>query len=428
VPPPPQEKIGIVGLGYVGLPLALAFARKFDVVGFDVSRERVKELRQGNDHTGEVDPRELKNPRLAFTADAKDLGSCTFVIVAVPTPINKAKEPDLLNVIEASESVGSVLRKGMAVVYESTVYPGVTEDTCLPILERKSGLKLGDFDLGYSPERVNPGDKEHTIEKIVKVVSGHSAAALDRIAAVYGAIVTAGVHRAPNIKTAEAAKVIENVQRDLNIALMNELSMIFSRLGLHTHEVLAASATKWNFHRYTPGLVGGHCIGVDPYYLTHRALELGYHPEVILAGRRINDSMGFHVGDMVIRELVSAGTLPKGANVWVLGLTFKENVPDFRNTRAVDVISQLQKYGVDVTVWEPLVDAGEIRRRFQVETKVFADVQNLDAVVVVNGHQAFRSLKLQELRRRMRTPLLIDIKNFFPRAEAEAHGFIYFSL
>ncbi|MFH0909514.1 MAG: nucleotide sugar dehydrogenase, partial [bacterium] len=283
-----EETIGIVGLGYVGLPLATAFAEKFKVVGFDVKADRVKELKVGKDHTGEVDPAMLKNRNLSFTANPNELRKCTFIIVAVPTPINEAKNPDLTPLDESSKTVGKILKKGMMVVYESTVYPGVTEDYCLPILERESGLKLGQFDLGYSPERVNPGDKKHTVKGIVKVVSGHSRKALERCAAVYSSVIEAGVHKAPNIMTAEAAKVIENVQRDLNIALMNELSKIFARLGLHTSEVLAASATKWNFHRYHPGLVGGHCIGVDPYYLTARALQLGYQPEVILAGRRIN--------------------------------------------------------------------------------------------------------------------------------------------
>jgi UDP-N-acetyl-D-glucosamine/UDP-N-acetyl-D-galactosamine dehydrogenase len=423
-----DERIGIVGLGYVGLPLAVAFAEHFDVVGFDAKVARIEELKAGRDHTGEANPGELKNPRLRFTTDAAELKRCTFVIVAVPTPVTAGKDPDLEPLVHSSTTVGRQLAKGAMVVYESTVYPGVTEEVCLPILERESGLKLGDFALGYSPERVNPGDKQHTVRTIVKIVSGHDEAALQRAAGVYGRIVKAGVHKAPNIKTAEAAKVIENVQRDLNIALMNELSKIFSRMGLHTDEVLAAAGTKWNFHRYHPGLVGGHCIGVDPYYLTHRALELGYHPEIILAGRRLNDSMGGYVGELTVRELNNAGRLPRDANVWVLGMTFKENVPDFRNTRAVDVVKQLQSFGCRVTVWEPMISEADVSRQFGLTTVTYEQAKDLDAVVLINAHDAFRTIRLPDLRARMRTPVLVDIKNFFPRKEAAALGFRHLSL
>ncbi len=423
-----KETIGLVGLGYVGLPLAAAFARKYRVVGYDYKPSRIKELRSGRDHTGEVEPALLRNRNLSFTANPADLRKCTFIIVAVPTPINDAKQPDLTPLDVSSRTVGRILRKGMMVSYESTVYPGVTEDFCLPILERESGLKLGQFDLGYSPERVNPGDKQHGVTGITKVVSGHSARALARAAAVYGSIITAGIHQAPNIKTAEAAKVIENVQRDLNIALMNELSKIFSRIGIHTDDVLAAASTKWNFHRYHPGLVGGHCIGVDPYYLTHRALELGYHPEVILAGRRINDGMGFYVGELAIRQLNEAGVLPRKANIWVLGLTFKENVPDFRNTRAVDVIEYLKGFGARVSVWEPLVSPAQIRKEFGLKTVRFAQAKDLDAVILVNAHGAFKDINLRALKRKMRTPVLVDVKSFFSRNEAKRLGFRYVSL
>jgi len=423
-----KERIGVVGLGYVGLPLATAFAGHFDVVGFDINEARIRELRAGKEHTGEVDPALLKNPRLTFTSRAADLGHCTFIIIAVPTPITESRQPDLTPLESSSRTVGRILKKGMMVAYESTVYPGVTEDYCLPILEKESGLKLGDFDLGYSPERVNPGDKQHTVSRIVKVVSGHNARALERCAAVYGTVIEAGIHQAPNIKTAEAAKVIENVQRDLNIALMNELSKIFARMGLNTDEVLAASSTKWNFHRYHPGLVGGHCIGVDPYYLTHRAMELGYHPEVILAGRRINDGMGEYLAELAVREMINAGRLPKDARVWVLGMTFKENVPDFRNTRAVDVVRRLQSYGCRVSVWEPLVSAQHIRREFGLDTVPFNKARDLDAVVLVNGHDVFRSITLSALRKKMRTPVLADAKHFFPRAAARQAGFRYVSL
>ena len=423
-----QEKVGLVGLGYVGLPLAVAFAEKGRVVGFDVKKARIDELREGRDHTNEVDPAELKNPNLHFTDDPKELEGCTFIIVAVPTPIDTNRDPDLTPVIKSSETVGRILRKGMMVVYESTVYPGVTEDVCLPILERESGLKLGEFALGYSPERINPGDREHTVKKITKVVSGHDASALDRCAATYGSVITAGVFRAANIKTAEAAKVIENVQRDLNIALMNELSKIFARIGIHTQDVLAAAGTKWNFHKYHPGLVGGHCIGVDPYYLTHRALALGYHPEVILAGRRINDSMGAYVGELCIREMIAAGRLPKDAHVWILGMTFKENVPDFRNTRAEDVVAYLKGFGCQVTCWEPMGTPAQMQKYFGLETTLPKQAKDLDAIILINGHDAFRSLKLAGLKKKLKTPVVVDVKNFFNRDEAKKLGLRYVSL
>ena len=422
------EKIGIIGLGYVGMPLASALAEHFEVVGFDIKAARIEELKSGKDHTGEVSAEELKNPRLLFTADIKGLSSCTFLIVAVPTPTTTSREPDLEPLENSSKAVGSILKKGMMVSYESTVYPGVTEDVCLPILEKVSGLKLGDFDLGYSPERVNPGDKEHTVRTVVKIVSGHNAQALDRAAAVYGKATKAGVHRAPDIKTAEAAKVIENVQRDLNIALMNELSKIFGRIGINTNEVLAAAGTKWNFHRYHPGLVGGHCIGVDPYYLTHRALQLGYHPEVILAGRRINDGMGSYVGELCVRELVAAGTLPKNANILILGMTFKENVPDFRNTRAVDVVAYLQGFGARVSAWEPMGTPAQIEKYFGLKTVTIEEARDLDAVILINAHDAFKGISLASLKKKMRTPVLVDVKNFFPRDEARKLGFCYASL
>jgi len=423
-----EERIGVVGLGYVGLPLAAAFAVPYDVVGYDSDAGRVAELQGGHDARGETAPDDLQSPRLRFTADADDLRECTFIIVAVPTPLTAAREPDLTAVKEASRTIGRLLRRGMMVVYESTVYPGVTEEVCLPILEAESGLKLGEFDLGYSPERINPGDRRHTIRTVTKVVSGHDQAALERCARVYGRVVEAGVFRAEDIRTAEAAKVIENVQRDLNIALMNELSKIFMRMGLRTEAVLDAAATKWNFHRYYPGLVGGHCIGVDPYYLTYRALQLGYHPEVILAGRRINDSMGYYVGELTVRALNAAGRLPRDANVLVMGLTFKENVPDLRNTRAVDVVHYLQEFGVRVAVWEPLLPAEEISRRFGFETRPLNEAADLDAVVVINAHDVFRQIRIEDLRERMRTPVLVDVKNLFSREQARRLGIEYVGL
>jgi len=423
-----QERIGLVGLGYVGLPLAVAFAEKLEVVGYAKSEARVRELLSRSDHTGEVDRDSLYNKRLSFTCSIRDLSDCTFIVVAVPTPVTRSNEPDLSPLEAVSSAVGKILAKGMMVVYESTVFPGVTEEICLPILERESGLKLGDFGLGYSPERVNPGDDKHRITDIVKVVSAHDAEGLARVADTYGAIVEAGVHRAPDIKTAEASKVIENVQRDLNIALMNELSKIFSAIGINTNEVLTASATKWNFHRYNPGLVGGHCIGVDPYYLTHLALRLGYHPEVILAGRRINDTMGGYVGELIIREMNAAGARIKGAHAWILGMTFKQNVPDLRNTKAVDVIDYLKGFGVKVSVWEPLVGDDEIKTAFGLEALAFDGASGLDAVVLVSGHDVFRSIDLTELRKKMRTPVLVDVRNFFDRAAALKAGFRYRSL
>ena len=423
-----SEVIGIVGLGYVGMPLAAALAETYKVIGFDISAKRIAELKSGKDHTGETTPEELANPNLAFTDDVKGLANATFIIIAVPTPVTESLQPDVEPLRSSSDLVGSILKKGMLVSYESTVYPGLTEDFCLPILEKRSGLKLGDFDLAYSPERVNPGDKHHTVRTVVKIVSGHNQRALDRAAEVYSKATRAGVHRAANIKTAEAAKVIENVQRDLNIALMNELSKIFRLVGINTDEVLAAAGTKWNFHKYHPGLVGGHCIGVDPYYLTHRAIALGYHPEVILAGRRINDSMGQHVGELVIRALNNADRLPRHAKILVLGLTFKENVPDFRNTKAIDVVRFLENYHTDVFVYEPMVDAASLEKKFKVKTMDLAHADQLDAVVLINGHDVFRSIKLDELKRKMRTPILVDIKNFFNREQAKAAGFHYTTL
>lgn len=423
-----SEVIGVVGLGYVGMPLAAALAETYKVIGFDISARRIDELKSGKDHTGETTPEEIANPNLTFTADVKDLATASFIIIAVPTPVTESLQPDVEPLRSSSELVGSILKKGMLVSYESTVYPGLTEDFCLPILEQKSGLKLGDFDLAYSPERVNPGDKHHTVRTVVKIVSGHNQRALDRAADVYSKATRAGVHRAANIKTAEAAKVIENVQRDLNIALMNELSKIFRLVGINTDEVLAAAGTKWNFHKYHPGLVGGHCIGVDPYYLTHRAIALGYHPEVILAGRRINDSMGQHVGEIVIRALNNADRLPRNAKILVLGLTFKENVPDFRNTKAIDVVRFLENYGADVAVYEPMVSAEALEKKFKVKTLDLAKAGQLDAVVLINGHDVFRDIKLDALKEKMRTPILVDIKNFFNREQAKSLGFHYKTL
>jgi UDP-N-acetyl-D-galactosamine dehydrogenase len=424
----PNGPVAVVGLGYVGLPLAAAFAREMNVVGFDINARRVEELQRGVDRTREVSADDLKNPRISFTNDAKSLKNCPYIIVAVPTPITKANEPDLEPLRSASEIVGKNLSKGAIVVYESTVYPGVTEEICLPILEEESGMRLGDFKIGYSPERINPGDNEHTIDKIIKVVAGCDAETLEEVAELYGKVAKAGVHRAPNIMTAEAAKVIENIQRDLNIALMNELSIIFSKLGLNTDEVLAAAGTKWNFHKYYPGLVGGHCIGVDPYYLTHRSLELGHHPQVILAGRSLNDKMGKYVGELIIKELVHAGKTIKNSVVLVLGLTFKENVPDIRNSKVADTIEYLREFGVKIIGYDPLLSADIVQKSFHVPFAALADVEKVDCVFVANKHDAFQSLTLEQLAAKMSPPILVDIKNLFSRNEAMARGFRYVSL
>src|SRR6516225_7622684 len=342
------ERVAVIGLGYVGLPVALAFARKFPgTIGFDVNKEKVEELRRGFDRNQEVPEKVLKESELTITSDISELKAVTFFVVAVPTPVDENNVPDLTPVVKASETVGKVLKKGDVVVYESTVYPGVTEEICGPVLSKVSGLARSDFKLGYSPERINPGDKEHTLERITKVVSGEDAPTLERVAAAYGAIVTAGVHRAPSIKVAEAAKVIENTQRDLNIALMNELAIIFDRLGIRTSDVLAAAGTKWNFLRFRPGLVGGHCIGVDPYYLTMKAQQLGYQPEVILAGRRINNNMGPYVAQRLVKLLIEADVTVKGARVAILGLTFKEDCNDIRNSKVPDILRELKQFGIE---------------------------------------------------------------------------------
>ncbi|MCG3146619.1 MAG: UDP-N-acetyl-D-glucosamine 6-dehydrogenase [Verrucomicrobiae bacterium] len=423
----PEGTIAVVGLGYVGLPLAAAFAKHRKVIGFDINAKRVAELAQGIDRTGEVLGGNLKHPNFTFTSDGQLLRQAKYIIVCVPTPVDQANVPDLSPVIGASEVVGDNLSKGAIVVYESTVYPGVTELVALPVLEKRSGLKLGDFKIGYSPERINPGDHEHTVDKIVKIVAGCDAETLADLGQLYG-LVAKSIHHAPNIMTAEAAKVIENIQRDLNIALMNELSIIFDRVGIRTDEVLAAAGTKWNFHKYHPGLVGGHCIGVDPYYLTYRAQELGYHPEVILAGRRVNDAMPIHVGEQIIKGISAAGKPLKGATVLVLGLTFKENVPDIRNSKVHDTITYLQGFGIKVLGCDPILDAPTVKKYFDLELVDFDKVGRVDAVLLANKHDVFRSLTLEQLKTKMTPPVLIDIKNLFNHQAAAAAGFYYKSL
>jgi UDP-N-acetyl-D-galactosamine dehydrogenase len=407
-----QEKIAVIGLGYVGLPVALSFGRKVATVGFDIRQKRIDELKRGVDDTREVTTDQLKGAtKLELTADATRLADCTFYIVAVPTPIDNNNRPDLGPMISASRTIGPHLRKGDIVVYESTVYPGVTEDVCGPILEEKSGLKSGvDFFLGYSPERINPGDKEHTFERIVKVVSGQDAASLDRVANVYSLVVEAGVHRAQSIKVAEAAKVIENTQRDLNIALMNELAFIFDRMGIRTSDVLAAAGTKWNFLRFTPGLVGGHCIGVDPYYLTTKAEELGYLPEVILSGRRINNNVGPFIAEKCVKMLTRTDVSLRKAKVGILGLTFKENVPDLRNSKIPDIVGELTQYGVTAMVHDPLGDPHEAMEEYRIQLASLDQFKDLDALILAVAHDEYLADK--ELLSRVRDGgVVIDVKS-----------------
>lgn len=422
-----SRKISVIGLGYVGLPVAVAFARGgFDVVAFDVDPRRIEDLRKGEDRTGEVEAAELRTAGLFLTTDAADLARADFHIITVPTPINDARLPDLGPLLAASRTVGRHLKAGDIVVYESTVYPGATEEDCVPVLEAESGLCCGvDFTVGYSPERINPGDREHRFTTIRKVVAGSDPQTLDTIANVYASVVTAGVHRAPSIKAAEAAKVIENTQRDLNIALMNELALIFHRLGIDTRDVLAAAATKWNFLPFTPGLVGGHCIGVDPYYLTYRAQRAGYHPEVILAGRRINDGMGAFVAREVLRHLLrhrastSSGASP---TVTVLGLTFKEDVPDIRNTRVIDIVHELKAFGVRVQVHDPLADPAAVAEEYALTLASEDALAPADAVVLAVAHRAFtaRGWTLPRALLRDGCGLVADVKGVLDRAAVPA--------
>jgi UDP-N-acetyl-D-galactosamine dehydrogenase len=426
----PQRRIAVVGLGYVGLPVALAFARRFrGSIGFDINEARVEALRAGRDSTGETSEQELRESSLRFTSDAAVLGEADFFVVAVPTPIDKNNRPDLGPLKRASELIGKVMRPGAIVVYESTVYPGVTEDYCGAVLARVSGLRPSvDFKLGYSPERINPGDKEHTLERIIKVVSAEDADTLAVVAELYGAIVPAGVHRAPSIKVAEAAKVIENTQRDLNIALMNECALIFDRIGIRTSDVLAAAGTKWNFLRFSPGLVGGHCIGVDPYYLTSKAQELGYHPEVILAGRRINDNMGAHVAQKVVKLLATGGVQVTGARVGIYGLTFKENVPDLRNSRVPDIVAELRTFGIDPLVHDPMADADEARRLYGIALQPWDQLRDLEAAVLAVPHRAYTERKLPELLAGVRDGgIVVDVRSALDAASVRGRH-VYWSL
>lgn len=416
-------RLCIVGLGYVGLPLAVEFGKKFPTIGFDLNQARIEELRSGKDSTLEVDPAELSSAKqLCFTADPKDIADCNVYIVAVPTPIDHAKRPDLRPLKGASTTVASLLRRGDIVVYESTVYPGATEEVCVPILEDGSDLIFNkDFSCGYSPERINPGDKEHRLADIVKVTSGSTPQAADFVDTLYATIVTAGTFRAASIKVAEAAKVIENTQRDVNIALINELALIFNRLGIDTGDVLAAAATKWNFLPFRPGLVGGHCIGVDPYYLTYKAQEIGYHPEMILAGRRLNDSMGSHIASQVIKKMIQKGIDTTRAKVLVLGLTFKENCPDLRNTRVIDILEELQEYGLHIDVHDPWADSKEALEEYGVKLLPSLEKESYDAIILAVAHRQFLQYSVSDVRKLCKEPSVIyDVKGVYPHAEVDA--------
>ena len=418
-----KRKISVIGLGYVGLPVAVAFARAGSpVVGFDIDAGRVHDLKAGRDRTGEIAAGELAQPGLAFTTDAAALRNADFHIVTVPTPIDDANRPDLGPLLAASRTVGAALKKGAVVVYESTVYPGATEDVCVPVLEQASGLRCGrDFAVGYSPERINPGDTEHRFETIAKVVSGQDAATLDIVAAVYGSVVKAGVFRAASIKAAEAAKVLENTQRDINIALMNELAIICHRLDLDTGDVLEAAATKWNFLKFSPGLVGGHCIGVDPYYLTHKAEQLGFHPQVILAGRYTNDSMGRFVAREALKRLMQNGARSDIAAT-VLGITFKEDVPDVRNSKAADVVRELQSFGVRVSVHDPAADPAAVEREFGIRLVALDSLAPADAVIVAVPHAPYRAQGWALLRRLVKPGgLVYDVRRCLDRAQKPAN-------
>jgi UDP-N-acetyl-D-galactosamine dehydrogenase len=411
-----MSTVAVVGLGYVGLPLAVEFGKLYPTIGFDLNDEKVARYRKFEDPTGEVSPDDLSAARkLTATTDAAALAQADFIVVAVPTPIDSARLPDFGPLIGASEIVGRHLKRGAIVIYESTVYPGATEEICIPVLERHSGKKWKEgFHVGYSPERINPGDKEHTLTRILKVVSGDSPETLDAVAKLYGSVVTAGVYRASSIAVAEAAKVIENTQRDLNIALMNELALIFNRMGLDTIEVLEAAGTKWNFLPFRPGLVGGHCIGVDPYYLTHKAEMIGYHPEVILAGRRINDNMGKFIAEQTIKQMIRAGSPVRGAKVNVLGLTFKENVPDLRNSRVIDVIKELRSYGVDVRVHDPVAAPAEARREYGIELTQWEQLPVADAIVVAVAHGEFVRRSVADYRKKLvPNGCFVDVKAQF---------------
>lgn len=452
-----QEKISLIGLGYVGMPIAVAFAKKVDVIGFDVNEEKIELYRIGVDPTKEVGNEVIKNTTVDFTFDESRLREAKFHIVAVPTPVKVDRTPDLTPVESASRTLGRNLTKGSIVVFESTVYPGVTEDICVPILEKESGLKCGvDFKVGYSPERINPGDHEHRLETIIKVVSGMDKETLGIVAQVYELVVDAGVYKAESIKVAEAAKVIENAQRDINIAFMNELSIIFNKMDIDTKAILEAAGTKWNFLKFSPGLVGGHCIGVDPYYLTYKAEQMGYYSQVILSGRKINDDMGKYVAESTVKKMIKANKQINGAKVAIFGVTFKENCPDVRNTKVVDVIKELEEYGIEVKVVDPVANKEDLWHEYKINPCNVEDIKEMDAVIFAVGHEEFKTINLEDVKKMFRSQgninsvvmrevaatlmvdvdvdierndcVLIDIKGIFNRIEAENMGYTYWRL
>ena len=425
-----KEKLSLVGLGYVGMPIAVAFAKKVQVIGFDINESKIKMYKKGVDMTREVGDEALKETTVDFTSDASRLKEAKFHIVAVPTPVNDDHTPDLTPVESATRTLGKNLTKGSIVVYESTVYPGVTEEICVPILEKESGLKCGvDFKVGYSPERINPGDKVHRLETIVKIVSGMDKESLEEIAKTYELVVEAGVHRAESIKVAEAAKVIENSQRDINIAFMNELSIIFNKMGIDTQSVLKAAGTKWNFLKFYPGLVGGHCIGVDPYYLTYKAEQLGYHSQVILSGRRINDDMGKYVAENAVKNLIKADKNIKGAKVAILGITFKENCPDTRNSKVVDIIKELKEYEINPIVVDPVADKDEAKRLYGIELDTMDKLADLDALIIATSHEEFKAITMKEYDKMFKDKkVIIDVKGILDREEYQKANYNYWRL
>lgn len=424
-----KEKISVIGLGYVGIPLAVEFSKHCDVIGFDINKEKINQYLNGIDPTQEVGDENLKDCKVLFTSDEENLKKAKFHIVAVPTPINQDKTPNLKPIIGASEVVARNLTKGSIVVYESTVYPGTTEEICVPILEKISGLKYKrDFKIGYSPERINPGDKVNRLTSIVKIVSGCDEETLDIVAKVYEMIIQAGVYRAESVKVAEAAKVIENSQRDINIAFMNELAMVFDKMNIDTVEVLKAAQTKWNFLNFKPGLVGGHCIGVDPYYFIYKAQELGYHSQIILSGRQINDEMGKYIGQNTIKKLVLADKKVKGAKVGIMGITFKENCPDIRNTKVIDIINELREYGVDVLVYDPIANKDDVKSEYNIDLVSYENLQKLDAVLIAVEHEEFKNLDIKDIKnmQNKKNPIIIDIKGIFDKDKIT--GCMYYRL
>ncbi|MBQ7257223.1 MAG: nucleotide sugar dehydrogenase [Abditibacteriota bacterium] len=429
-----EEKLSLVGLGYVGMPIAFAFAKQINVIGFDLNAKKIELYKSGIDPTNEIGNDLIKTTKIDFTADEKRLREAKFHIVAVPTPVRDDKTPDLTPVEGASTILGRNLQPGSIVVFESTVYPGVTEDICVPILEKESGLKCGvDFKIGYSPERINPGDKVHTLETITKIVSGMDEETLDTVAKVYELVVKAGVYRAESIKVAEAAKVIENSQRDINIAFMNELSIIFNKMGIDTKSVLNAAGTKWNFLKFFPGLVGGHCIGVDPYYLTYKAEMLGYHSQIILAGRRINDDMGKYVAENAVKKLISVDTPVKGAKVALIGFTFKENCPDTRNTKVIDIYNELETYGITPVVYDPVADANEAKMLYGIDFVKFDALKDLDAIIIAVGHKQFLEMSLDVVDKLFKDSdnskkVIIDVKGILDKKEVDGKGYTYWRL